>query len=117
MAATAGIRKVLGIRVADGGFASLPQGYLQDAVPDLLGQHQPGVGCDAEQRLAKQQFLVCGHLNDVALPQQLDEMAKQALVEEFRRVQLVEQRHALRHEMTAFLKRFACDGAAARLQQ
>ena len=52
-------------------------------------------------------LFVIGHLNDVAPPQQLDEIAEQALVEEFRRVQPVKHRHALRHQVAALLERFA----------
>ena len=52
-----------------------------------------------------------------AAAEQVDEVAEQALVEELGRIQAVEQRHALRHQMAALLERLLSDVARARLQQ
>ncbi len=86
-------------------------------VPDLLRQHQLRVGGDAQQRLAEFERAVLGGLHHVAAAQQIDEVAEQALVEEFRRIQAVQHRHALRHQMAALLERLLTDGARPGLQQ
>jgi hypothetical protein len=62
----------------------LPESYLQDAVPDLLGEHQLSIGGNAEQRRAKRQTVVDRGLYHVSAAQQIDETAKQILVEELR---------------------------------
>ena len=66
-------RDQIAARPAGMGLASLlgllPQRHLQNAVPDLLRQHQLRVGRNPEQRLAEHQFLVVGQLNDIALAQ------------------------------------------------
>ena len=60
------------------------QGDLQDAVPDLLRQHQLRIGGDAQSTARRTERAVFGGLHHVAAAQQLDEIAEQALVEEFR---------------------------------
>src|SRR5882724_13227640 len=84
---------------------SLAQGHLQDAVPDLLGQHQLSIGRNPQQRITEKQSLILGQLYDVAPAQELDEISEQALVDELGRVQPVEYRHALRHQMTTLFER------------
>ncbi len=54
---------------------------------------------------------------DAAFPQQIDEVLEQAAIEEFRRIEAVEHRHALSHQLAAFFQRGLRDFAAAGFHQ
>jgi ribosome-associated protein len=62
---------------------SLTERHLQNVVTKLLGEHELSVRCDAEQRLAETQAPILGGRDDVAQDEKVDEVAEQALVEEF----------------------------------
>ena len=86
-------------------------------MPQLLGEHELRVRRDTEQGLPEHERAVLRRRDHLAPPEQLDEVPEQALVEELGRIESVQNRHALRHQMAALLERFVGDAPRTRPQQ
>src|SRR6185503_12652103 len=77
---------------------------LKDAVADLLAQDELRILRDAQQDLVELDLTAAGDADHAPLAQQVDEVLEHGAVEELRRVQPVQQSHALRGQLAASLE-------------
>lgn len=71
-------------RVVSRGFPSPSDlSDLEDAVPDLLGQHQLRIGGHPDQYFVELQIAAFARLQNAAFAQQIDEILEQRAIEEF----------------------------------
>src|SRR6185295_1211604 len=97
--------------------ASLDLGDLQDAVANLLRQHQLSVRRHAHQHLVELEVARGAHPDDAALAQQIDEILEQCAIEELRRIEAVQHVDALSGLLAILFQRLLRHRAAARPDQ